>query len=229
MPPHSVADLLDWVISFDAQKVRFEVDLLRRRYPEASTYELAERAFNDSRLRVITAGAAMGLAANPVLSVAGALADLSVTTRTQLFAAACAAELLIPGFLDSENARQELLFPVFGASMISQVGAELGMKAVHTATREMVIKLINQRSLALINTVMTRVFGRRVRQRALITKTIPLVGCVIGGTWNAVEVQLIRNRTLRYLTAQAMESGEFIDVEAVPSCCDYTEPNSFEG
>ena len=202
LPLHSVADLLDWVISFDAQKIRFEVDLLRRRYPEASTYELAERAFNDARLRVITAGAAMGLAANPVLSVAGALADLSVTTRTQLFAAACAAELL---------------FPVFGASMISQVGAELGLKAVHTATREMVIKLINQRSLALINTVMTRVFGRRVSQRALITKTIPLVGCVIGGTWNAVEVQLIRNRTLRYLTAQAMESGEFIDVEAVPS------------
>ena len=84
MALNSVADLLDWVISFDAQKVRCEVDHLRRRYPNATTYELAERAFSDARLRVISAGAAMGLAANPVLSVAGALADLSVTTRTQL-------------------------------------------------------------------------------------------------------------------------------------------------
>lgn len=217
LPLRSIADLLDWVISFDARKVRDEVDRLRCRYPDATTYELAERAFSEARLRVIAAGAAMGLAANPVLSAAGALADLSVTTRTQLFAAACAAELLIPGFLDSDNARHELLFPVFGSSVISQVGVELGLKAAHTATREVVLKLINKRSLASINAVMTRVFGRRVSQRALITKTVPLVGGLIGGTWNAVEVQLIRNRTLRYLTAQAMESDDFIDVEAVAS------------
>ena len=47
MALNSVADLLDWVISFDAQKVRCEVDHLRRRYPNATTYELAERAFSE--------------------------------------------------------------------------------------------------------------------------------------------------------------------------------------
>lgn len=211
----SVSAAFNWVISFDVNKVRDEVRLLRRRFPEATAYELAEQAFSDARLQVITAGAAMGLTANPLLSVAGALADFSVTTRTQVFAAACAAELLIPGFLDSESARHELLFPVLGSSILSQFGVALGLKAAQTATRGVVLKLINQRSLRLINTAMTRLFGRRVTQRALITKTIPLVGCVIGGTWNALEVQLIRNRTLRYLTDQAMESIEFVDVDVV--------------
>ena len=211
----SVSAAFNWVISFDVNKVRDEVRLLRRRFPEATAYELAEQAFSDARLQVITAGAAMGLTANPLLSVAGALADFSVTTRTQVFAAACAAELLIPGFLDSESARHELLFPVLGSSILSQFGVELGLKAAQTATRGVVLKLINQRSLRLINMAMTRLFGRRVTQRALITKTIPLVGCVIGGTWNALEVQLIRNRTLRYLTDQAMESIEFVDVDVV--------------
>ena len=211
----SVSAAFNWVISFDVNKVRDEVRLLRRRFPEATAYELAEQAFSDARLQVITAGAAMGLTANPLLSVAGALADFSVTTRTQVFAAACAAELLIPGFLDSESARHELLFPVLGSSILSQFGVALGLKAAQTATRGVVLKLINQRSLCLINTAMTRLFGRRVTQRALITKTIPLVGCVIGGTWNALEVQLIRNRTLRYLTDQAMESIEFVDVDVV--------------
>ena len=107
------------------------------------------------------------------------------------------------------------MFPVLGSSILSQFGVELGLKAAQTATRGVVLKLINQRSLRLINTAMTRLFGRRVTQRALITKTIPLVGCVIGGTWNALEVQLIRNRTLRYLTDQAMESVEFVDVDVV--------------
>ena len=147
--------------------------------------------------------------------MAGALADLSVTTRAQLFAAACAAELLIPGFLDSETARHELLLPVLGGSVISQLGVEFGLKAAQTATRDFVVRLMNQRSLHLINGVITRVFGRRVTQRALITKTIPLVGCMIGGAWNAMEAELIRNRTLRYLTDQSMEPVEVVQVEVV--------------
>ena len=215
MPLSSVADYLDWVISFDVYKVRQEVLLLRRRFPEATTYQLAEQAFSDVRLQVISAGAAMGLAANPLLSVAGALADLSVTTRAQLFAAACAAELLIPGFLDSDTARHELLFPVLGGSVISQLGVEFGLKAAQTATREFVVRLMNRRGLQAVNAVLTRVFGRRVTQRALITKTVPLVGCVIGGAWNAVEAEVIRNRTLRYLTDQSLDPVEVVNVEVV--------------
>lgn len=215
LPLSSVADYLNWVINFDVSKVRQEVLLLRQRFPDATSYELAEKAFSDVRLKVITAGAAMGLAANPLLSVAGALADLSVSTRAQLFAAACAAELLIPGFLDSETARHELLFPVLGGSVISQLGVEFGLNAAQTATREFVVRLMNQRSLHMVNSLITRVFGRRVTQRALITKTIPLVGCVIGGAWNAMEAELIRNRTLRYLTDQSMEAVEVVKVEVV--------------
>ena len=215
MPLSSVADYLDWVISFDVCKVRQEVLLLRRRFPEATTYQLAEQAFSDVRLQVISAGAAMGLAANPLLSVAGALADLSVTTRAQLFAAACAAELLIPGFLDSDTARHELLFPVLGGSVISQLGVEFGLKAAQTATREFVVRLMNRRGLQAVNAVLTRVFGRKVTQRALITKTIPFVGCVIGGAWNAVEAEVIRNRTLLYLTDQSLAPVEVVNVEVV--------------
>ena len=215
MPLSSVADYLDWVISFDDCKVRQEVLLLRRRFPEATTYQLAEQAFSDVRLQVISAGAAMGLAANPLLSVAGALADLSVTTRAQLFAAACAAELLIPGFLDSDTARHELLFPVLGGSVISQLGVEFGLKAAQTATREFVVRLMNRRGLQAVNAVLTRVFGRRVTQRALITKTIPLVGCVIGGAWNAMEAEVVRNRTLRYLIDQSLDPVEVVQVEVV--------------
>ena len=215
MPLSSVADYLDWVISFDVCKVRQEVLLLRRRFPEATTYQLAEQAFSDVRLQVISAGAAMGLAANPLLSVAGALADLSVTTRAQLFAAACAAELLIPGFLDSDTARHELLFPVLGGSVISQLGVEFGLKAAQTATREFVVRLMNRRGLQAVNAVLTRLFGRRVTQRALITKTIPLVGCVIGGAWNAMEAEVVRNRTLRYLIDQSLDPVEVVQVEVV--------------
>ena len=45
MPLSSVADCLEWVISFDTCRVREEVLLLRCRFPQATTYELAEQAY----------------------------------------------------------------------------------------------------------------------------------------------------------------------------------------
>ena len=66
-----------------------------------------------------------------------------------------------------------------------------------------------------INVVISKVFGRRVTQRALITKTIPLVGCLVGGAWNAMEAEVIRNRTLRYLTDQSMDPATVVEVEVV--------------
>ena len=117
--------------------------------------------------------------------------------------------------MDTDTARHELLLPVLGGSVISQLGAEFGLKAAQTATREFVVRFINQRGLRVMNAVLTRVFGRRVTQRALITKTVPLVGCVIGGAWNAVEAEVIRNRTLRYLTDQSLDPVEVVNVEVV--------------
>lgn len=38
---------------------------------------------------------------------------------------------------------------------------------------------------------------------------------MIGGAWNAMEAELIRNRTLRYLTDQSMEPVEVVQVEVV--------------
>ena len=188
---------------------------MRHRWPDATSYELAERAFASARFRVIAAGATLGIVSNPALTVASSLADISMTTRTQVFAAACAAELLIPGFLDTETARYELLLPVFGTSVLSQIGIELGLKATHIATREMVLKVLSGHTAITISKALSHMLGLRFSQRSLATKTIPVIGGVLGGAWNAVEVEIVRGRTLRYLTNQAMDLGGAIDVVAI--------------
>ena len=142
------------------------------------------------RLSVSTAGAAMGVAAIPLLSVAGAPADLSVTHCAQLIASACAFELLIAAFLNSETARYELLMPVLGSSVINQLAMAFGLKAVKSDTRDAVI---------------TKVLGRRVTQRGLITKTIPLLICLNGGARSVVEDEVIRNGILYCLRLSGIE------------------------
>jgi len=209
-------ELLEWIIRFDAATVRERVEAMRRRWPDDSSFALAKRAFDQAGLWVIGAGVVTGLAANPLLGVVGTLADLSITVRTQIFAAACAAELLIPGFLDAETARQELLLPIFGTGVISQVGLELGVKALNTASREVVVKLLKRQGAEIVNRVTARALGRRAMQQGLLTKTLPVLGGLLGGGWNAVEVRLVRDRTLRYLTNHSLDASPVIDVEARP-------------
>ena len=45
---------------------------------------------------------------------------------------------------------------------------------------------------------MLKYFGLKVTQKGLITKTLPVVGVLIGGTWNYIEVGMVRNRTIKY-------------------------------
>jgi len=43
-----------------------------------------------------------------------------------------------------------------------------------------------------------KVFGKRVLQRTFITKTVPIVGGVIGAGWNWIEIKLQGKRVIRY-------------------------------
>lgn len=93
---------------------------------------------------------------------------------------------------------------------------KLGVKALNNASREVVVKLLKRQGAEIVNRVTARALGRRAMQQGLITKTLPVLGGLLGGGWNAVEVRLVRDRTLRYLTNHALDASPVIDVEARP-------------
>ena len=47
---------------------------------------------------------------------------------------------------------------------------------------------------------MLKYFGIKVTQKGIITKTVPVVGGVIGAGWNAVEVELMKRRVISYFS-----------------------------
>ena len=47
---------------------------------------------------------------------------------------------------------------------------------------------------------MLKYFGIKVTQKGIITKTLPIVGGMIGAGWNAVEVELIKRRVISYFS-----------------------------
>ncbi|HXF07365.1 MAG TPA: hypothetical protein VNK45_02395, partial [Candidatus Acidoferrales bacterium] len=46
--------------------------------------------------------------------------------------------------------------------------------------------------------IMGKYFGIKVTQKGIITKTLPIIGGLIGGTWNYIEISGIKKRIIKY-------------------------------
>lgn len=194
----------DLITDVDKLKVRSAIKSARAENSNLNNLELATQFFNNSRLKAAAAGFGLGVAGNPLAIVPAAIADITITTKTEVFAAACVAEIFEEGFLDADTAKYELLVPVFGASALNQFAAELGVNAGKTITKDLIKKFLSKETLKQFKKIMLKYFGIKVTQKGIITKTLPIAGGIIGAGWNAIEVSIMKRRVIEYFCEEAI-------------------------
>ena len=113
-------------------------------------------------------------------------------------AAAEVALIFEPEFFSDEDARWELFVPVFGMNVASQLLREVGVRGAMGVTRQAIKKYLSKQTLRAFRALALKYFGLKVTQKAVVTKTLPVVGGVVGASWNFVEVTLLRKRCIRY-------------------------------
>ncbi len=189
---------LEWVVEIDPPAIIGSVKAEREKNPEISNKKLASKAFSSARWKATAAGVATGLPANPWVAVPAATLDVAVTLRTEVLAVARTAVIYNENFFDDEEAKWELLIPVFGMNVGSQFIRELGVRGGMGITRAAIKKYLSKETLKAFKKIMLKYFGLKVTQKGLITKTLPIVGGLIGGGWNYVEVGHVKKRALTY-------------------------------
>lgn len=209
-PESSVTDsklvrLLEWVIDLEPRLIAHDASALKSRYPGVNNEVLADHVFADARWKATASGALTGLPGNLLVAAPAALLDVTALLRLEAHAAARVACLYDPDFLQDEEAKWEVLVPVFGINVLSQIARQAGIQAGMAMSRKMLRKLVSKGSLSALKRILAQHFGARVSQRALITKTVPLVGALIGGAWNYGEVTLLRARCVRYFADQDLQ------------------------
>jgi hypothetical protein len=195
---------LQWVVDIDVPAIQASVDALRREMKGASREQLAHKIFSRAQLKAAASGFATGLPSNFWTMVPAAIGDVAITVKLEVIATAKVAVLYDPDFFTDEEATWELLIPVFGINVASQLAQNAAIKAAQGVTREVIKKYLSKETLKQFQKVMLKYFGIKVTQKAVITKTIPVVGGVIGGTWNWFEVKLLRRRAIRYFQGKPM-------------------------
>ena len=190
---------LNWVVDIDPPAIAASVASERKKDPSLTNHALARNAFSGAQWKATLAGVLTGLPTNPWVAVPAATVDVAITLKTELSAVARAAIIYDPDFFEEEGAKWELLVPVFGINVVSQFARELGVRGGMGLTRAAIRKYLSKETLKIFRKVMFKYFGMKVTQKAVITKTLPIIGGLIGGVWNFFEVRRVRNRTFKFL------------------------------
>ncbi|MGV6853419.1 MAG: hypothetical protein ACWA5R_14740 [bacterium] len=189
---------LEWVVEIDPPAIIASVKAEREKYPNFSNKKLAEKAFTSARWKATSAGVVTGLPANPWTAVPAATADVAVTLKTEVAAVARAAVIYDENFFEDDDSKWELLIPVFGLNVGSQALREFGIRGGMGLTRAAIKKYLAKETLKQFKKIMLKYFGIKVTQKGVITKTLPIVGGLIGGGWNYIEVGRVRKRAISY-------------------------------
>ena len=193
---------IDRALTFDRVVMLAAHRQLLASYPGESRERLALRLTNGNAWKAAMSGALTGLPSNPLVALPAAIADTAAMIRIQVHVAARVALLFDENYLASDDLPYELMLPVMG-----QVeSANLREPAAHGSagvTRRLVRNVLSKESLRRLKGIMLKYFGAKVTQRALVTKTLPLIGGVIGGTWNYVELRIVAQRSYVYFAGKA--------------------------
>ncbi len=193
---------LEWVLStaltVDVAKEQRFVNELRQKYPSASKRDLAERLIARPKWWATGFGVATGLPANPWVAVPAAVTDVAAVLRTEVILAVRIALLYEPEYLSDGETPYELLVPILGARMGSEFLREVAVRGGMGVSRAAVRKYLSKETLKHFKRAVLKYLGLKVTQRSVITKTLPVVGGVIGGTWNYFELKSVGQRVVAY-------------------------------
>jgi hypothetical protein len=195
--------VLEWVIDIDLAVIVASVAAERNQHPELTNQQLAGNAFSHARWKATYTGLVTGLSANPWVALPAATTDVAVTLKTEVYAAARTAIIYDASFFDDEDAKWELLIPVLGLNVGSQFARELGITGGMGITRAAIRQYLSKETLKAFQKLMLKYFGLKVTQKGMITKTLPIIGSLIGGGWNYLEVSNIKSRTIGYFENKA--------------------------
>jgi hypothetical protein len=195
---NALMEVLEWVVDIDLAAIVASVAEERNQHPELTNKQLAGNAFSHARWKATYAGLVTGLPANPWVALPAATTDVAVTLKTEVYAAARTAIIYDASFFDDEEAKWELLIPVLGLNVGSQFARELGITGGMGVTRAAIRKYLSKETLKAFQKLMLKYFGIKITQKSVITKTLPLIGGLIGGAWNYIEVNQIKSRTISY-------------------------------
>jgi uncharacterized protein (DUF697 family) len=207
-PPGVILRAIDLALTFDRERMLAAHRRFGARYSMEPRESQIRRLVRQSAWKAAASGMVTGFPASPWLSLPIALADTAAIVRVEAHLVARIALLFDEGYLAGDELPYELMVPILGGELASDFLRELGKKSTLGVTRRVLRTVLTKETVRQLRRLGVRYFGLKVTERALVTKSLPLLGSVVGGSWNYVELQLVGRRAHDYFADRAMQPNE---------------------
>lgn len=222
----SIIRAVRWAISIDPSECQKKTDSMLRRYSRKKDQsssgrsggqgggkdgsppdrerrrKMAEKIVAEYAVKGAAAGFATGMPANLAASLPLAVADTGTLLHFYCKVNAMVGYLADPHYYEQEGWQDDILIILAGASrLLKEIAIEGGK---HTA-KTLIKQYIRKGALKTLQRWVLKWFGKKVTQRAIISKTVPIVGGGLGGTWNYIEVRVIGKRIIKYHFDDSLE------------------------
>lgn len=192
-------DLILRALTPNIDRAREAVQAEQNKRPDATPAEIAQRLIDGTSWKLGTTGFLSGLPSNPLVALPAGAVEVLATLHEQMQLAARVALAYDPQFFETESAVEELMVPLFGAAKIGEALKGTTVKVSGHMTRQAIRAVLKGETLKQFKKLMLKYLGIKITQKALITKTIPIVGGVIGGGWNYAQTKAIGKRVIIYM------------------------------
>src|SRR5687768_14297383 len=196
-------DLLHWVVP-DREKCRAAAAELAAEHPNLSPEQLVREAVRSAKRWAAAAGGATGAAANPLIMIPAAMADMAAVLRIEGAMAGTIAALLDPASMLIDETFQADVISIVFPGAVSQALRQLGVRAGQRLTKTLIEKYLTESFLRSAVRIASKYLFVRVTEKAVVSKTVPVVGAGIGAAWNWLELQAVGNRGIRYYQRRAI-------------------------
>jgi hypothetical protein len=127
-----------------------------------------------------------------------AIVDVGFVLRFYAGMTAVIGYLANPGYFEDPHWKADALLMLAGPKAVSRLLHEAGVIGGKQTSKVLIKKYLSKGLLQAVKRLILKWFGKKVTQRAIITKTVPVVGGLIGGSWNYVEMRAVGKRIMRY-------------------------------
>lgn len=199
-------NLLEWVVP-DPDQCRKAAEELVARNPNLTREDLARHAVASAQGWAAGAGAATGVVANPMIALPAAVADMAAVLRIEGTMAGTIAALIDPASLDNPNTFPADVLAIVFPGAVSQALRQLGVRWGQRITQELIRRYLSEGLVKSVTRLASRYLFVHVTEKAIVSKTVPLVGAGIGAGWNYLEVKAVGARAVNYYLRKGIAPG----------------------
>lgn len=204
---NKIMRVLKWAISVEPKDCCGLVEGLRGAYPNETPRQLAERLVASYARKGGFEGFMLGLPSNPLTMLPIAAADMGIVLRFYATMTAAIGYLANPRYFDDPLWADDAIVTLAGPKVVSRTLREAGVQLGKQGSRIAIRKYLSKEVLRALKRWVAKWLGVKLGQRAIIAKAVPIIGGIIGGSWNFIEIRLVGKRIIAYHFGDGGDEG----------------------